>query len=61
VIDVGSEDAPALVARVYSDDAREVVAFARATVDGYTRAGMLADTGRDHPPGERAITCAALR
>jgi beta-N-acetylhexosaminidase len=49
VIDVGSGDAPALGARVYSDDPREVAAFADATVAAYTRAGIMTAPG--HFPG----------
>jgi beta-N-acetylhexosaminidase len=49
VIDVSSRGSLALGARVYSDEPREVAAFAKATVSAYTRAGVLTAPG--HFPG----------
>jgi beta-N-acetylhexosaminidase len=48
-LDVGTGDDPVLGPRSYSDDPREVAAFARATVDAYRRAGVLA--AATHFPG----------
>jgi beta-N-acetylhexosaminidase len=48
-LDVGTEDDPALGARVYSDDPEEVAGFADATVKAYRRARVLAAAA--HFPG----------
>ncbi|HEX2232990.1 MAG TPA: glycoside hydrolase family 3 N-terminal domain-containing protein [Thermoleophilaceae bacterium] len=49
VIDVGLSTDPALGARVYSDDPREVASFAAATVRAYNEEGVLSSPG--HFPG----------
>jgi beta-N-acetylhexosaminidase len=49
VIDVGLEGDPALGPRAYSDDPRQVAAYAAATVRAYRRAGMF--TAVSHFPG----------
>jgi beta-N-acetylhexosaminidase len=48
-LDVAPSDDPVLGPRSYSDDPREVAAFARATVDAYRRGRMLA--AATHFPG----------
>jgi beta-N-acetylhexosaminidase len=53
-LDLGQVDEPVLGARVFSDDPREVTAFAQAAVPPYRRAGMLSAV--EHFPGLGAAT-----
>jgi beta-N-acetylhexosaminidase len=49
VVDVAAPDGPALGARAYSEDPRQVAAYASATVKAYRQARVLAAAG--HFPG----------
>jgi beta-N-acetylhexosaminidase len=49
VADVGAPDGPAVGARAFSDDPRDVAGYARAVVDAYRRASVLTAPG--HFPG----------
>jgi beta-N-acetylhexosaminidase len=48
-LDVGQVDEPVLGARVFSDEPRQVAAFAETTVPAYRRAGVLSAV--EHFPG----------
>jgi beta-N-acetylhexosaminidase len=48
-LDVGQVDEPVLGARVFSDEPRQVAAFAETTVPAYRRAGVLSTV--EHFPG----------
>jgi beta-N-acetylhexosaminidase len=48
-LDVGQVDEPVLGARVFSDEPRQVAAFAQATVPAYSQAGVLSAV--EHFPG----------